>query len=58
LEDVGEVWVGSGKRSEALPGHPSSWPAWAVLLPHLLALDPAAASTTLRDTACNGIWYY
>jgi hypothetical protein len=36
---------------------PASWPAWAALLPHLLALDPAKASPTVRETACNALWY-
>jgi tetratricopeptide (TPR) repeat protein len=36
---------------------PGSWPAWAVLLPHLLFLDPATAGADLRGTACNALWY-
>ena len=36
---------------------PASWPAWAALLPHLLALDPAAQPSSLRHTACNALWY-
>jgi tetratricopeptide (TPR) repeat protein len=36
---------------------PGSWPAWAALLPHLLALDPATAGAGLRATACNAVWY-
>jgi len=36
---------------------PASWPAWAALLPHLLALDPATAPTEIRHTACDAIWY-
>jgi tetratricopeptide (TPR) repeat protein len=36
---------------------PGSWPAWAVLLPHLLALDPPTAGPELRNTACNALWY-
>jgi tetratricopeptide (TPR) repeat protein len=36
---------------------PASWPAWASLLPHLLALDPATTSRQLRRTACNALWY-
>jgi tetratricopeptide (TPR) repeat protein len=36
---------------------PQSWPAWAALLPHLLAVDPATATTDVRATACNGLWY-
>lgn len=36
---------------------PKSWPAWAVLLPHVLALEPAEAGPELRETALNGLWY-
>ncbi len=37
---------------------PLTWPGWARLLPHLLALDPAATSSTgLRDRACDAAWY-
>ena len=37
---------------------PGTWPAWARLLPHLLALDPAATSNpALRDLACDAAWY-
>ena len=37
---------------------PSTWPGWARMLPHLLAADPAAASTMgLREVACNAAFY-
>ena len=36
---------------------PASWPAWAELLPHLLALDPATAPAGIRSAACNALWY-
>jgi tetratricopeptide (TPR) repeat protein len=36
---------------------PASWPAWATLLPHVLALDPATAGPDLRSTACEALWY-
>ncbi|MFI7598838.1 FxSxx-COOH system tetratricopeptide repeat protein [Actinoplanes sp. NPDC049681] len=36
---------------------PNSWPAWAALLPHLLAVGPATAGEQLRTTACNALWY-
>ena len=40
------------------PTNPSSWPAWARLLPHLLAVGPAATDDTrIRTLACWGIWY-
>jgi hypothetical protein len=37
---------------------PETWPAWARILPHLLAAEPAAGtSPDLRDMACRAIWY-
>jgi tetratricopeptide (TPR) repeat protein len=36
---------------------PASWPAWAALMPHMLALDPTDGPTALRPLACNGLWY-
>jgi hypothetical protein len=36
---------------------PASWPAWAVLLPHLLALDPGTAPPLLRPLACHTLRY-
>ena len=40
------------------PDIPSSWPGWARLLPHLLALDPViTANTKLRDLASDAAWY-
>ena len=37
---------------------PGTWAAWARLLPHLLALDPAASSNPdLRQLAYNAAWY-
>lgn len=53
-------------RTEAIPAasnpgdanDPSAWPAWAQLLPHLLALDPATTtSAELRDLAHGALWY-
>ena len=39
-------------------GEPCSWPGWAVMLPHLLALDPAAASVPgLRHLAGGAAFY-
>jgi hypothetical protein len=44
-----------------IPGdaaQPAKWPAWAALLPHVRALDPAASqSTELRATAQRCAWY-
>ena len=36
-----------------------TWPAWARLVPHLLAVDPAAPvhGANLRDLACGASWY-
>ena len=40
------------------PYMPHSWPGWAQLLPHLLALEPAATSITgLHDVASSAAWY-
>jgi hypothetical protein len=37
---------------------PSNWTAWARVLPHVLALDPAASdSTQLRDLGAGAAWY-
>ena len=37
---------------------PGSWPAWARLLPHLLALGPAATNSPgLRQLASSAAWY-
>ena len=43
------------------PGHkkvPSSWPEWARLLPHLIALSPEATTIQgLRQLAIDAAWY-
>jgi hypothetical protein len=36
---------------------PRSWPAWAALVPHLLAFDLAGAEFPLRTTASFALWY-
>jgi hypothetical protein len=36
---------------------PSTWPGWARLLPHLLALDPEASTEALSDLTDDAIWY-
>jgi hypothetical protein len=36
---------------------PSTWPGWARLLPHLLALDPDASTEALGDLTYNAVWY-
>ena len=37
---------------------PSNWTAWARVLPHLLALDPAASdSSQLRGLGAAAVWY-
>ncbi len=39
-------------------GTPGNWPGWARLLPHLLALGPAAATRKeVRDMAATAAWY-
>ncbi|WP_406075252.1 hypothetical protein [Micromonospora sp. NBC_01638] len=40
------------------PEDPSVWPHWAVVIPHLMALDPATADDpNLKRIACAGTWY-
>ena len=40
------------------PDNPISWPAWAQLLPHILAVGSSAISdTSFRNLACNANWY-
>ena len=40
------------------PNNPVTWPRWAVLMPHLLAMDLAATrSHDLRWMACNACYY-
>jgi tetratricopeptide (TPR) repeat protein len=37
---------------------PANWSSWARMLPHLVAVDPAAASSAdLRDVASSAAWY-
>jgi len=36
---------------------PSTWPGWAQVLPHLLALDPGTGPTALRGVAIDAAWY-
>ena len=36
---------------------PATWPGWARLLPHLLALDPQATTEALSDLTVDAIWY-
>jgi tetratricopeptide (TPR) repeat protein len=37
---------------------PQWWPRWAVLLPHILALEPATADNAdIRGTACAAVWH-
>ncbi|GIF02296.1 FxSxx-COOH system tetratricopeptide repeat protein [Paractinoplanes rishiriensis] len=36
-------------------GNPASWPSWAALLPHLLALDPANAGPELRSAGLQAV---
>lgn len=48
--------VAAGRPGD--PRDPGSWPGWAVLLPHLLALDPAASpSADVRTLACDATRY-
>ncbi|WP_405639062.1 FxSxx-COOH system tetratricopeptide repeat protein [Streptomyces sp. NBC_00019] len=44
--------------SPANLGEPRSWPAWQVLLPHALALDPARLTTSWgREVVASACWY-
>lgn len=63
--DAGEA-AGARAAAEAVltanrpgdPQDPACWADWAVLLPHLLALGPAAAATDgLRSLACDAARY-
>jgi hypothetical protein len=36
---------------------PSRWPEWALLMPHLLALDPAASARALSALTVDAAWY-
>ena len=36
---------------------PEFWPTWAILLPHLLAVEPGSTSAGLRSVACQAVWY-
>jgi tetratricopeptide (TPR) repeat protein len=52
------AWAVLAANDPGDPDLPGNWPAWAFVLPHLLALDPAASpSTDLRDVACEAAWY-
>jgi transcriptional regulator with XRE-family HTH domain len=45
-------------NSPSDPQAPRRWPQWAQLLPHLIALDPAATNDQdLRELACEAAWY-
>ena len=40
------------------PANPSTWPGWARLMPHLLAVDPGPTEDPgLRALACDACWY-
>lgn len=40
------------------PDDPITWPGWAQLLPHILAIEPSASRDPgLRSLACNATWY-
>ena len=36
---------------------PSTWPGWARLLPHLLALDPETSTAALQTVTYDAAWY-
>jgi hypothetical protein len=40
------------------PDQPATWPRWAVVMPHLLAIDVTSSGDPfLRDLACDAAWY-
>ncbi|MGV9242550.1 FxSxx-COOH system tetratricopeptide repeat protein [Streptomyces sp. NPDC003710] len=56
----------AGRDAEALltaaapgaVGHPTTWPAWRTLLPHLLVVDPALITSEAgRTVVRNACWY-
>jgi hypothetical protein len=54
---LGEMLVANDPGDPAEPGN---WPGWAALVPHLLAIETAVASTAstdLRQLACKGCAY-
>ena len=55
IRAAAEAIVTSNHPGDA--GEPENWPAWARLLPHLLAFDPATSDGCLRDLACDASWY-
>ena len=51
-----EVILAASNPGDA--SNPTTWPRWTTLMPHLLALDPAAsAETAIRELACGAAWY-
>jgi hypothetical protein len=53
-EEAAAVLAAGHPGDEALP---STWPGWARLLPHLLAVDPEAATAAVSDLTYDAIWY-
>ncbi|MFI5848389.1 FxSxx-COOH system tetratricopeptide repeat protein [Micromonospora chalcea] len=38
--------------------NPAHWPRWTLLMPHILATDPATTTNTrLRELACHATWH-
>ncbi len=56
MRAAAEAVVAANRPGDA--GAPGTWSAWARLLPHLLALDPAASGNpALRRAAYAAAWY-
>jgi tetratricopeptide (TPR) repeat protein len=56
VREFAEAVVTAGYPGDA--EDPTTWPDWAPVLPHLLALDPAeSASPDLRQLAVRAVWY-
>ena len=51
---AGAVLAANHPGDEELP---STWPRWAQLLPHLVALDPDATTEALSGLAYDAVWY-
>ncbi|MFC8350032.1 FxSxx-COOH system tetratricopeptide repeat protein [Streptomyces sp. NPDC057280] len=55
---VGDVEALLAAAHPGAVGEPSTWPGWQVLLPHLLAVDPARLTTKAgRDVVRAACWY-
>jgi hypothetical protein len=57
IRDIAEAVVTAGRPGD-VGDTPTTWPAWARVLPHLLALDPARTdSQDVQNAAAHAVWY-